>query len=363
MRSSTPRRLPSPAFWAGKRVLVTGHTGFKGSWLTAWLTELGAQVAGLSLPHPPTVPSLWETLGLTVSPDIRSDIGSDEWQGSATEFDPHTIIHLAAQPLVAEGFDAPYRTHATNVLGTAKLMEALQGLHALEGVLVATTDKVYDSSTPAPYDESSRLGGTDPYSASKVGAELVVHSWPRLPCPVVTARAGNVIGGGDWGRQRLIPDLVRSWSSGSAVQLRRPQAVRPWQHVMEPLCGYLAYLEELVDRPTLAGSLNFGPSVDQSVPVQAVVDHAAREWARALDLDAVPLSVSSGASELVETANLTIDSTQAHDLLGWESTLGWRKAVSLTIDWYAAQQRGRDAAGLLREQLRGFTDPGVEVTA
>lgn len=361
MTASARGRLPSPGFWKGKRVLVTGHTGFKGSWLTAWLAEMGAEVAGVSLPQPPTSPSLWEDLDLSVALDVRSDLCSDEWQRAVVDFDPQTIIHLAAQALVIEGHKFPLRTFQTNVMGTAQVLDTASNLRSLESVLVATTDKVYDPGGLPPYAESSRLGGADPYSASKTCAEMVVRSWPHVSVPIVTARAGNVVGGGDWSDHRLVPDLVRSWSASAAAEIRQPSAIRPWQHVLEPLAGYLVYLERLTQSVDLPRSMNFGPSADQAVAVREVAALAAQQWAAALDLAQIPTCTEIPGQAVHETATLLIDSSQALSMLDWRGRLDWRAAVSMTIDWYAAHTRGDDVGSLLRAQLRRYVDRSVEV--
>lgn len=355
MTDTFPGRLPSPAFWSGKRVLVTGHTGFKGSWLTAWLTQLGASVAGLSLPEPPTSPSLWDRLELDVVHDIRTDVCGDDWQGEAAEFAPEVVIHLAAQPLVSEGYASPLETFRTNVLGTAKVLAAASGLDSLEVILVATTDKVYDTERPAPYSESSALGGVDPYAASKAGAELVVRSWPGMSAPAATGRAGNVIGGGDWGDNRLVPDLIRGWTSNAVPQLRRPDAVRPWQHVLEPLSGYLVYVEQLAADPTVPRSMNFGPAAHQNVAVREVAEHAAETWGAVLELSEPPQFTVTTSTDMHETGFLGIDSTLAADRLAWRSALDWRTAVDWAIDWYAADANGGDVASLLNQQIRTYT--------
>jgi CDP-glucose 4,6-dehydratase len=353
-------RLPSPAYWNGRRVLVTGHTGFKGSWLTAWLTEMGAEVAGLSLPGLPTSPALWGSLDVALARDIRSDICTDGWQGAVVDFDPQVILHLAARALVADGYRQPVTTFQTNVMGTAQVLDLTTKVTSLESVLVATTDKVYDPHGQPPYSESSPLGGVDPYSASKACAEMVVRSWPHLPVPVVTARAGNVIGGGDWSGHRLVPDLVRSWSAGAAATIRQPSAIRPWQHVLEPLGGYLVYLERVAEQPDLPRAMNFGPTIAQEVAVREVARLAAQEWARLLDLPDLPACTEPGGPTMHETHTLTIDSSQAGSVLGWRSRLGWQSAVEMTMDWYAGHARGSDTTALLHEQLRRYAAPGIE---
>lgn len=359
MTEQPPGRLPSPAFWSGKRVLVTGHTGFKGTWLTAWLTRLGASVGGLSLAELPTSPSLWERLEVPLARDIRADVCSEDWQEAAADFDPDHLIHLAAQPLVSEGYVSPLQTFRTNVVGTATVLHAARRLGSLRSILVVTTDKVYDAAEPAPYAESSRLGGADPYAASKAGAELVVRSWPSGSAAAVTGRAGNVIGGGDWGLNRLVPDLVRAWASGTVPELRRPDAVRPWQHVLEPLSGYLVYLEQLAAEPDLPRSMNFGPAVHQDVAVREVAEHAATIWRAASRAPARPTFSIGPASGMHETELLRIDSSLASDRLGWRSALDWQTAVEWAVSWYAADVRGDDVAGLVDRQIETYSQLGA----
>lgn len=346
-------RVPSPEFWNGRRVLVTGHTGFKGSWLSFWLRSLGADLAGVALPEMPSTPALWSDLALDLDPDIRADIAGDAWQDTVARFDPQILIHLAAQPLVSQGYADPLGTFETNVLGTARVLAATHRLPSLEAVLIATTDKVYDTRSPAPYVETAALGAEDPYAASKVGAELVVSSWPGITAPTVTARAGNVIGGGDWASNRLVPDLVRAWSSGVTPKVRHPDAVRPWQHVVEPLCGYLIYLEDLVGGKELPRALNFGPDALHAPAVRDVASHAATVWGRTLGQPPPTYDVADEAP-MKETQFLEIDSTLAAESIGWRGTLDWRAAVELTIEWYAGWAAGVPAAQLIRDQLRSY---------
>lgn len=348
----TTAPLPDPAFWRGRRVLVTGHTGFKGSWLCSWLDLLGAEIAGVALPGAPSEPHLWDQLSIDLVDDIRADIAGEAWQERARMFDPEVVLHLAAQPLVSLGWRAPLQTFASNVMGTGQVMQLLPRLSSLLATLVITTDKVYDAHRPPPYTEDAPLGGHDPYSASKAAAELLVHSWPATKSPVATARAGNVIGGGDWASDRLIPDLVRAWSLGNPALLRRPEAVRPWQHVIEPLCGYLVHLERLATGDSVDPALNFGPAAEQRVRVIDVAEHAATVWARfhgttpAFDLLADPA--------MAETGELVIDSTRAATGLGWTSRLDWEQAITLTIEWYSRHHDGEAPVDLVREQLHAF---------
>jgi CDP-glucose 4,6-dehydratase len=347
--------LPDPAFWNGRRVLLTGHTGFKGSWLTRWLRTLGAEVMGISLPEPPTTPSLWDQLDLVGVSDRRGDITTGDWSETVRTFGPTVVLHLAAQSLVSVGYAEPGRTFEVNVLGTVRVLEWISSLDDVAATLVITTDKVYDPSQPAPHDESHRLGGREPYSASKAAAELVVAGWPAGP-PRATARAGNVIGGGDWAVDRLLPDLVRAWSAGAAPVLRYPEAVRPWQHVLEPLRGYLLYAEALASgRADLAPGLNFGPADRQAVSVSTLAEFASGEWQRLGGALPAPAWMRSSDAHLAETGELTLDSRLAAEQLGWSSILGWQEAVALTLEWYHHARAGVPADELVVRQLATYS--------
>jgi CDP-glucose 4,6-dehydratase len=325
-------------------VLVTGHTGFKGSWLTCYLVELGAEVMGVSLPGPVSVPSLWDSLRLSPVRDLRADIAGDEWQQRAVEFGPRVVIHAAAQAIVGVGYDDPLTTFRTNTLGTVNVMALLASLPDLEAALVITTDKVYDTRQAPPYDESQYLGGSDPYAASKAAADLVTTSWPPTSGRAVVARAGNVIGGGDWSADRIVPDLVRSWASGAELALRRPAAVRPWQHVIEPLVGYLAYCEAVARADSVPRALNFGPGSDDAVSVGELVEFAAGAWSGlagggppAWRVDAPPEWASK-------------------EVLGIENRWGWQEAVRRTLEWYVRSARGEDPRELVLEQFAAYQD-------
>lgn len=346
---------PSREFWNGRRVLVTGHTGFKGSWLCAWLEDLGAEVLGLSLPEPPTSPNLWHELHLDSVTQVSADIASDRWQGEVGDFDPEIVLHLAAQALVSDGYSDPFRTFTTNVHGSVRLLASLAGIASARAAVMVTTDKVYDPTQPIPLTENSFLGGKDPYSASKAAMELAVHSWPELSCPVATARAGNVIGGGDWSAHRLLPDVVTNWSKGEPIALRRPTAVRPWQHVLEPLRGYLLYAEGLTNR-TLPRSLNFGPHASQCVPVETVVSFAAEHWREIGDRTPDPSWIASQAPSMVETELLVLDSGLAEETVGWRNVLGWQDAVRRTIDWHHALSDGASAHELVKTEIAEYVD-------
>jgi CDP-glucose 4,6-dehydratase len=347
--------LPDPEFWLGRRVLLTGHTGFKGSWLTCWLRQLGAEVMGISLPEPPTEPSLWDQLDLRDIHDHRADIVTNDWTGTARDFDPEVVLHLAAQSLVSVGYDQPARTYEVNVLGTVRVLDLLTSLSSLVATLVITTDKVYDPSQPPPHDETHRLTGREPHSASKAAAEMVVAGWPNPGPGLATARAGNVIGGGDWAADRLLPDLVRAWEGGRAPVLRRPQGIRPWQHVLEPLRGYLVYAEALARRADVSRALNFGPADQQSVRVSELVPFAAEVWQRLGRSLPGPAWTESADAPFEETGELTLDSRRAYDEIGWASVLDWRSAVSLTLEWYAGADSGVPASELISSQLASYS--------
>lgn len=346
--------LPSPELWNGTRVLVTGHSGFKGSWLTAWLRELGAEVQGLSLPQPPTWPSLWSDLGMGIH-EVRDDIRGNGWAPEVRRFNPTVAFHLAAQPLVAEGFRTPLGTFDTNVLGVGRLLEAMEGLAELRALVIITTDKVYDTRQAGPFAEGDFLGGRDPYSASKAAAELLAASWPDKTLPIVTARAGNVVGGGDWAGERLVPDLVRAWRRGDTVQLRDISGIRPWQHVLEPIRGYLLYAEALITNRTVSHALNFGPSADDMVSVGEIVRCCAEFWP-SNDMGTSPAWAEIKDRPYPETRTLTLDSSRAHDELGWRGLLGWRETIRWTIDWYQGYLREVPAHELVSRDIRSYCE-------
>lgn len=346
--------LPDPTFWRDRRVLVTGHTGFKGAWLTCWLQRVGAEVMGVSLAEPVTSPSLWEQLALQGLCDVRDDVSQPgPWRAAVTRFAPEVVLHLAAQPLVSVGWREPTRTFAVNVGGTAQVLDLVAQLPSVAATVVVTTDKVYDPQQRPPHREGDPLGGRDPYSASKAAAELVVGAWPA-GSPRGTARAGNVIGGGDWAPDRLLPDLVRAWSAGRSVELRNPGGVRPWQHVLEPLRGYLLYAEALAAAASVPAALNLGPSDAQAVAVQDVVELAAQVWrACGHELTQPPWTVADSAA-YEETSLLTLDSRLAGEALGWRSVLDWEGAVRMTLAWYDAVDRGAAPADLVHAQLADY---------
>ena len=304
-------------FWHGKRVLLTGHTGFKGVWLAIWLRRLGATIVGVALP-PSTTPNLFELVRLSDEVDSHFlDIReADTLAAVVRKASPDIVFHMAAQPLVRAGYDRPLDTFETNVMGTAHLLDALRGVHVLRVSIMVTTDKVYQNlEHPFPYRENDALGGHDPYSASKAASEIVAASYrdaflSEQGVSVATARAGNVIGGGDWSKDRLIPDLIRSWQANKAVQIRHPRAVRPWQHVLDSLAGYLMLAERLWHAPTLAGAYNIGPPSHEVETVRDVVEHARAAWG---DGDVVYGDDTEGPHE---ATLLTLETAKARAAIG-----------------------------------------------
>jgi CDP-glucose 4,6-dehydratase len=325
----------SREFWRGRRVVITGHTGFKGSWLWLWLRGLGAHLTGYAL-APPSAPNLWGIVsegGTSVIGDVRD---ADRVRDTVLRADPQVIFHLAAQALVRESYRDPLGTFATNVLGTGSLLQACRELRALECVVVVTSDKVYENDGAGrPYREDDRLGGHDPYSNSKACAELLTGSFRdsffREGPPLATARAGNVIGGGDWSDDRLIPDCVRALTAGTPVSLRYPAAVRPWQHVLEPLGGYLALAQALVRAPAAAPrAVNFGPDAASFCAVREVVEGFSARFG------GKPGWKHDSSEHPIEARALTLSSALAERALGWRPRLEIGEALAWTADWYRA---------------------------
>jgi CDP-glucose 4,6-dehydratase len=337
-------------FWQGRRVLLTGHTGFKGAWLGLWLREMGADLTGYAL-EPRTQPNLWDIVGCgtrSIIGDVRDERRLRDVAQAAR---PNIVIHMAAQALVKESYQDPLATFATNVMGTASLLQACRGLESLECIVVVTSDKVYENPGPGrAFEEGDRLGGADPYSSSKACAELVTScfrdSFYADGPPVATVRAGNVIGGGDWSPDRLIPDCMRALQRGSPVRLRYPEAVRPWQHVLDPLSGYLALARLLVESPAAAPrAVNFGPDPAACCTVREVVDAFSRRFA------GKPGWERDAAGHAPEARALTLSSTLASCAIGWRPLLDLEESLAWTADWYLADQAGRDMQAFTLAQL------------
>jgi CDP-glucose 4,6-dehydratase len=344
--------------WSGKRVFLTGHTGFKGGWLSLWLQRLGATVRGYSL-EPPTDPSLYEVARVAKGMEsVRGDIRDLARLCSAVrEFRPEIVIHMAAQPLVRKSYEVPVETFATNVLGTANMLEAVRGCDGVRAVLVITTDKCYENhGSSAAFQESDRLGGYDPYSSSKACAELVVSSYRNSffnperysthGVAVASARAGNVIGGGDWATDRLVPDVVRSFMGGTPVLIRNPKAVRPWQHVLEPLRGYLCLCERLVESGAEFGEAwNFGPEDNDARPVEWIADRLVSLWGNGAKW------LTDDGRHPHEAHTLRLDWSKASARLDWKPALNLSEALEITAKWYKAWQENEDMREVTQEQI------------
>ena len=346
---------PNAAFWRGKRVLLTGHTGFKGSWLTLWLHRLGADVTGISLP-PMTTPNLYAEAGVDAACwshfcDIRDVSALTELIHAAQ---PEIVFHLAAQPLVRASYREPLSTFETNVMGTIHVLEALRGFEGVRVAVMVTTDKVYRViEVPGPHHEVDPLGGHDPYSASKAASEIVIESYrdaflAAQGLAVASARAGNVIGGGDWSKDRVIPDAVRAWRTGQTLEVRRPEAVRPWQYVLEPLYGYLTLAHRLWKRPALAGSYNFGPDTGDAVAVRDLLELARAAYGEG------EVHYGDGSEGPHESAWLALDIAKARTVLSVSPTLTLVQAVTRTMAWYRAHKDGADARRLCEADIADF---------
>jgi CDP-glucose 4,6-dehydratase len=326
-------------FYSGKTVLVTGNTGFKGSWLGTWLFELGANVVGYSL-DPPTTPNMYEALNLCKKvTSVFGDVKDTKHLDATFEhYKPEVVFHLAAQPIVRRSFAEPQLTFETNVMGTVNVLEAVKKTSCAKRVIIVTSDKCYENiETHEGYKETDRLGGKDPYSSSKACAELVVSGYrqsffenPEEQHPAVASvRAGNVIGGGDWGEDRLIPDCVRALQAGKEVVIRNPSAVRPWQHVLEPLSGYLLLGTKIREkREAFATSWNFGPCQKDGITVEEIVKRVIAQW-RTGNYQIAPYK--KGPKE-AHTLKLNCD--KASKLLGWNPVFSTEKALSETVAWY-----------------------------
>jgi len=346
---------PSAAFWHGKRVLLTGHSGFKGSWLTLWLHRLGAEVTGISL-SPLTAPNLYTKANVDSACqrhfcDIRNFSTLAELVRGAR---PDIILHLAAQPLVHMSYREPLTTFATNTMGAVHVLEAVRSCDSVRVVVMVTTDKVYrDTERNRPYREVDPLGGHDPYSASKAAAEIIIASYrdaylTEKGVVVASARAGNVIGGGDWSRDRLIPDAVRAWESGRVLEIRQPQAVRPWQHVLEPLCGYLTLAQHLWHEPALEGAYNFGPDLTGAAAVRDVIELARASYGEG------EVCYGEAIEGLHESAWLALDVAKAKRKLGVSNRFTLVQTVQRTMAWYRALRNGAAARVLCETEIAEF---------
>ena len=344
--------------WKGRRVLVTGHTGFKGGWLSLWLHQLGADVTGYSLPAP-TDPSFFEQTRLAelvhhVEGDVRDMAAVEAAVQSAK---PEVVFHLAAQPLVRYSYDNPIETYATNVMGTAHLLDSCRRAESVHAVVSVTSDKCYENREWVwPYRETDPMGGHDPYSSSKGAAELVISAYRRSyfekGARIASVRAGNVIGGGDWATDRLVPDIVRAMLAGERPLIRNPDSVRPWQHVMEALGGYLMIAERLLEgRDEFAAGWNFGPFEDDAKPVGWIVERMLEMWG------------TEGwerpeGEQPHEATLLKLDCSKARAALGWRPRLSLEKALDKVVEWHKSVADGADAREVSLRQLREYSDLG-----
>jgi CDP-glucose 4,6-dehydratase len=340
--------LPDTGFWRGKRVFLTGHTGFKGAWLALWLQRLGANVTGFALE--PERPSLAQDAGVERAiVSVRGDIRDlPALRRAIGEADPQIILHLAAQSLVRRSYRQPLETFGVNVMGTAHVLEAAAS--RAPAVVCVTSDKCYLNHGEArAFKETDALGGHDPYSASKAAAELVAGAWPKTPnLAVATARAGNVVGGGDWAEDRLVPDCMRAFAAGESVGIRNPLAVRPWQHVLDPLCGYLLLAERLyAGGQAFARPWNFGPAAPERQPVSYVAERLARAWGGGA------WHVAKGEHPH-EAATLAVDASLARAELGWQPRLDLGTALDWTGQFYRRLAEGNDAAHLVRADIERY---------
>jgi CDP-glucose 4,6-dehydratase len=346
---------PSRQFWRGKRVIVTGDSGFKGSWLALWLNELGAEVYGISLP-PDQRPNLYSLakvgkISKTHFVDIRQ---ASQVRKVIGKIKPQMIFHLAAQPIVRVGYSRAQETWDTNLTGTIHLLEAARKIPSLKVIVVVTTDKVYrNNEKGASFVESDPLGGSDPYSASKAAADLATSSYhqvffQKMGVGVATARAGNVIGGGDWAKDRIVPDAIRAWRKGKALLVRNPSSVRPWQHVLDSLGGYVILAEKLWKNPSLSGAYNFGPHSSDRKTVRELIQHASGFSAKGR---AIWGSSKRGPAE---ARVLALNNSKAKKQLGFHPVWGFRQAVGRTFDWYADQSKGGDAKRLCLKDIQDY---------
>lgn len=348
-------------FWLGRRVFITGHTGFKGSWLSLWLNSLGAQVTGYAL-SPPTDPSLFVAAKIADGMDsIIDDVQNlSALKAAMKRAKPEVVFHMAAQPLVRYSYENPVETYTTNVIGTINLLESVREVPSVRVVIVITTDKCYENREWLwGYRESDRLGGYDPYSNSKACAELAVSAYrssyfnpaqiSKHGVTLATVRAGNVIGGGDWAKDRLVPDVISAFSRGEKVPIRYPNAIRPWQHVLEPLAGYMLLAEKCAKNAGgFSEAWNFGPVDSDAKPVRWVVETLSSLWGHGASWELTP------GEHPHEAGYLKLDISKSRSRLGWEPRLRLDQALNIIVDWSQRYSRGEDAREITLDQIREF---------
>lgn len=346
----------SPNFWRNKQVLLTGHSGFKGAWLALWLAQMGAKVTGISLPpvSSPNLFTLAKIANMTESHfgDIRD---ATVMPVITKKVQPEIVLHLAAQALVRSGYEDPLATFATNVMGTANVLNSLREVDSVKAIVLVTTDKIYKNLEQIyPYRETDALGGYDPYSASKAASEIIISSYrdsylAERGVAVASARAGNVIGGGDWSVDRLIPDAVRAWDSSLPLEIRRPYAVRPWQHVLEPLNGYLVLAEKLHADSSLSGAYNFGPQTHEASSVRKVVELANQIYGCG------SIKWGNGTEGPHEAGLLSLEICKAREMLGVTPRWDLMGAIKRTMGWYQKQRNGASAISLCEADIEAFS--------
>ena len=350
--------MPDPQFWRGKRVLVTGHTGFKGSWLSLWLQALGADVLGFALP-PPTEPSMFADAHVATGMSSREGDtrSAEDVRQALRDHEPEIVLHLASQSLVRQSYDDPVDTYTTNVLGALNVLMAIKTESAARAVVIVTSDKCYENREWYwGYREHERLGGHDPYSSSKACVEIMTsslrHSFFSAEggVAIATARAGNVIGGGDWSADRLLPDVMRALIANEAPQIRSPAATRPWQHVLEPLCGYLVLAESLYQAADFAEAWNFGPAAEDAKPVGWIVERITALWGATSEWQ-----LQSG-NHPYESTFLKLDASKAHARLGWQPRLPIWTALEWLVDWYRGYSHGADVRTIADAQIREYSE-------
>ncbi|MGN5651511.1 CDP-glucose 4,6-dehydratase [Bacillus sp. Brlt_9] len=348
--------MASSSVWNKKKVFITGHTGFKGSWLTLFLTSLGAEVIGYSS-HPPSTPNLFEQGNVAKEcTSINGDITDyDALLHALKQHNPDILFHLAAQPIVTISYKNPIETFKTNVLGTVHVLEAAKHIESIRGVINVTSDKCYenDGSGNRAFKESDRLGGYDPYSASKACAELVATSYQKSffrtnALHLASVRAGNVIGGGDWAKDRLFPDVIRAYLEDGTLNIRNKHAIRPWQHVLDPLHGYILLAEKLWKDAEYATAWNFGPMNEPNRTVHDVIQSIMKLWNQPLTI------LSPHTNTPYESPILTLDSTKAINKLGWTPKLSTDHSIAWTVDWYKKYASGENMESFTRQQIDAF---------
>lgn len=338
-------------FWAKKRVFITGHTGFKGSWLSLWLQELGAELCGYAL-SPATDPSLYELAN--VASGMQSVIGDirdlEHLSASIREFQPDILFHMAAQPLVRYSYENPIETFSTNVMGTVNVLEAARYCDSIKAVINITTDKCYENKEWVwGYRENDPLGGYDPYSSSKACAELVASAYRQsFSQTVASVRAGNVIGGGDWAKDRLVPDIIRALIQKQNVLLRNPNSIRPWQHVLEPLRGYLLLAEKLCENPKFAEGWNFGPYEQDIQPVSIITDKICKLWGSGASW------IKENQQHVHEAQNLKLDISKARSQLGWSPRLNLENTLQYLVSWYKAFAEKQNMRNITLLQIQNY---------